>query len=252
MALARARPSVTPAPTRARASGGRRAGGVGRASFATRARVRVSACGSRASVERGVAVGAFRGAPEPKTEEEEGSVLDFPEEYVRAVPSRRPDIFPDLKEPKTPMPRPMPGDPEMPDEEEEEKERKENPGEPGTCDVREWGMISIVLMRGTDEPLVWIRRREAGRRRGRGGEEEEGEEEEEEGRRGGRGKVERRTPLNCVRHVMLRIYVATNKRPSPRRSFASVYVSNANIDARARDIICGVFVLPDTDSQALR
>jgi len=57
--------------------------------------------------------------------------LDFPEEYVRAVPSRRPDIFPDLKEPKTPMPRPMPGDPEAPDEEEEEKERKENPGEPG-------------------------------------------------------------------------------------------------------------------------
>ena len=58
--------------------------------------------------------GAFRNAPEPQTEEEEGSVLDFPEEYQRAVPSRRPDIFPDLKEPKTPMPRPMPGDPEMP------------------------------------------------------------------------------------------------------------------------------------------
>lgn len=52
---------------------------------------------------------AFRNAPEPQTEDEEGSVLDFPEEYVRAVPSRRPDIFPDLKEPKTPMPRPMPG-----------------------------------------------------------------------------------------------------------------------------------------------
>lgn len=74
--------------------------------------------------------GVFAG-PQPDTEEE-GSALDFPEEYVRAVPSRRPDIFPDLKEPKTPMPKPMPGDPEVPDEEEEEEERKKNPGEPGT------------------------------------------------------------------------------------------------------------------------
>ncbi|ACO68750.1 hypothetical protein MICPUN_54956 [Micromonas commoda] len=69
--------------------------------------------------------------PQPDTEEE-GSALDFPEEYVRAVPSRRPDIFPDLKEPKQPMPNPMPADPEMPDEEEEEEERKKSPGEPGT------------------------------------------------------------------------------------------------------------------------
>ena len=36
---------------------------------------------ARATVAR-----AFRGA-DPQTEEEEGSVLDFPEEYVRAVPS---------------------------------------------------------------------------------------------------------------------------------------------------------------------
>jgi hypothetical protein len=72
-----------------------------------------------------------RAGPQPETEEE-GSALDFPEEYVRAVPSRRPDIFPDLKEPKQPMPKPMPGDPEVPDEEEEEEERKKNPGEPGT------------------------------------------------------------------------------------------------------------------------
>jgi len=91
----------------------------------TRAKGSVEGMSARATVAR-----AFRGA-DPQTEEEEGSVLDFPEEYVRAVPSRRPDIFPDLKEPKTPMPQKMPGDPEMPDEEEEEKERKENPGEPG-------------------------------------------------------------------------------------------------------------------------
>ena len=94
--------------------------------------------------------------PQPDTEEEEGSALDFPEvrsaeaarlheilrlnaflkilplaEYVRAVPSRRPDIFPDLKDPKQPMPKPMPGDPEVPDEEEEEEERKKQ-REPGT------------------------------------------------------------------------------------------------------------------------
>lgn len=69
--------------------------------------------------------------PMPEADEDEGSVLDLPEEYVRAVPSRRPDIFPDLQEIKQPMPNPLPGDPEMPDEEEEEQERKENPGEPG-------------------------------------------------------------------------------------------------------------------------
>ena len=90
-----------------------------------RAKASIEGMSARTTVAR-----AFRGA-DPQTEEEEGSVLDFPEEYVRAVPSRRPDIFPDLKEPKTPMPHKMPGDPEMPDEEEEEKERKENPGEPG-------------------------------------------------------------------------------------------------------------------------
>jgi len=70
-------------------------------------------------------------SPMPDADEDEGSVLDLPEEYVRAVPSRRPDIFPDLQEIKQPMPNPLPGDPEMPDEEEEEEERKENPGEPG-------------------------------------------------------------------------------------------------------------------------
>ncbi|CEF96679.1 unnamed product [Ostreococcus tauri] len=113
-------------------------GNHGSLRFSLRGRQRaVRVRASRASVDgagrRGdiVVVDAFRNAPEPKVEEEEGSVLDFPEEYVRAVPSRRPDIFPDLKEPKMPMPRPMPGDPEMPDEESEEKERKENPGEPG-------------------------------------------------------------------------------------------------------------------------
>ena len=63
-------------------------------------------------------------SPMPDADEDEGSVLDLPEEYVRAVPSRRPDIFPDLQEIKQPMPNPLPGDPEMPDEEEEERKGK--------------------------------------------------------------------------------------------------------------------------------
>jgi len=33
-------------------------------------------------------------SPMPDTEEEEGSALDFPEEYTRAQPTRRPDVFP--------------------------------------------------------------------------------------------------------------------------------------------------------------
>ena len=76
--------------------------------------------------------------PQPDTEEEEGSALPevrsaeaarlheilrlnaflkilLSQEYVRAVPSRRPDIFPDLKDLKQPMQKPMPGDPEVPD-----------------------------------------------------------------------------------------------------------------------------------------
>ena len=62
---------------------------------------------------------------------EEGSVLIYRKSTCARCRRDEPDIFPDLKEIKQPMPNPLPGDPEMPDEEEEEKERKENPGEPG-------------------------------------------------------------------------------------------------------------------------
>ncbi|KAK9826677.1 hypothetical protein WJX74_009513 [Apatococcus lobatus] len=79
--------------------------------------------------------------PEPETEKER-SPLDYPQEWITPQPSRRPDIFPDFEKLDTPMPKPMPGDPEIPDEEEEEEEEKkkkdpdkedpekENPEEP--------------------------------------------------------------------------------------------------------------------------
>ena len=39
-------------------------------------------------------------------------------------PSRRPDVMPEFEKLETPMPRKLPGDPEVPDEEEEEEEKK--------------------------------------------------------------------------------------------------------------------------------
>lgn len=65
--------------------------------------------------------------PEPETEKER-STLDFPQEWITPQPSRRPDIFPEFEKLETPLPKPLPGDPELPeDEEEEEKEKKEQP-----------------------------------------------------------------------------------------------------------------------------
>jgi hypothetical protein len=50
------------------------------------------------------------------------------QEWITPQPSRRPDIFPEFEKLETPLPKPLPGDPEMPeDEEEEEKEKKEEP-----------------------------------------------------------------------------------------------------------------------------
>ena len=39
-------------------------------------------------------------------------------------PSRRPDVMPEFEKLETPVPRKLPGDPEIPDEEEEEEEEK--------------------------------------------------------------------------------------------------------------------------------
>ncbi|CAL5339303.1 unnamed protein product [Camellia sinensis] len=63
--------------------------------------------------------------------------LDFPIEWERPKPGRRPDIFPQFSPMKTPLPPPLPCDPPEEDEEEEEKKEeeeedpeKEEPDEP--------------------------------------------------------------------------------------------------------------------------
>jgi hypothetical protein len=69
--------------------------------------------------------------PEPETEKER-SPIDIPQEWITPEPSRRPDIFPEFEKLETPLPKPLPGDPEVPDEEEEEEEekKKKNPDDP--------------------------------------------------------------------------------------------------------------------------
>ena len=63
--------------------------------------------------------------------EKERSPIDIPQEWITPEPSRRPDIFPEFERLETPLPKPLPGDPEVPDEEEEEEEekKKKGPGE---------------------------------------------------------------------------------------------------------------------------
>ncbi|XP_058728974.1 uncharacterized protein LOC131601216 [Vicia villosa] len=59
------------------------------------------------------------------------SPLEFPAEWDKPRPGRRPDIFPQFSPMKTPLPPPMPADPPEEDEEEEEKkEEEEDPEEP--------------------------------------------------------------------------------------------------------------------------
>ncbi|KAJ6355565.1 ARGININE/SERINE-RICH-LIKE SPLICING FACTOR [Salix viminalis] len=53
------------------------------------------------------------------------SPLDFPIEWERPKPGRRPDIFPQFSPMKTPIPPPLPYDPPEEDEEEEEEKKKE-------------------------------------------------------------------------------------------------------------------------------
>ncbi|KAK8660103.1 hypothetical protein V6N13_051038 [Hibiscus sabdariffa] len=55
--------------------------------------------------------------------------LDFPIEWERPKPGRRPDIFPQFSPMKTPLPPPMPYDPPEEDEEDEEKKEEEE-GDP--------------------------------------------------------------------------------------------------------------------------
>ncbi|XP_020110912.1 lysine-specific demethylase 2A [Ananas comosus] len=53
------------------------------------------------------------------------SPLDFPIEWERPKPGRRPDIFPKFSPMKTPLPTPLPADPPEEDEEEEEEKKEE-------------------------------------------------------------------------------------------------------------------------------
>ncbi|PKI66665.1 uncharacterized protein LOC116201956 [Punica granatum] len=56
--------------------------------------------------------------------------LDFPIEWDRPKPGRRPDIFPQFSPMKTPLPPPLPYDPPEEDEEEEEKKGEEEEEDP--------------------------------------------------------------------------------------------------------------------------
>ncbi|KAL0906458.1 hypothetical protein M5K25_024953 [Dendrobium thyrsiflorum] len=58
------------------------------------------------------------------------SPLDFPIEWERPKPGRRPDIFPKFSPMKTPLPTPLPADPPEEDEEEEEEKKEEEEEDP--------------------------------------------------------------------------------------------------------------------------
>ncbi|CAL9122686.1 unnamed protein product [Musa textilis] len=58
------------------------------------------------------------------------SPLDFPIEWERPKPGRRPDIFPQFSPMKTPLPTPLPEDPPEEDEEEEEEKKEEEEEDP--------------------------------------------------------------------------------------------------------------------------
>ncbi|KAF6253751.1 hypothetical protein COO60DRAFT_1628136 [Scenedesmus sp. NREL 46B-D3] len=67
---------------------------------------------------------------QPDTEEAR-SPLDAPQEWEAPQPSKRPDIFPEFeKMERVFLPKPLPGDPEMPDEEEDESKKRTEPGDP--------------------------------------------------------------------------------------------------------------------------
>ncbi|XP_045830216.1 probable serine/threonine-protein kinase DDB_G0281745 [Trifolium pratense] len=53
------------------------------------------------------------------------SPIDFPVEWEKPKPGRRPDIFPQFSPMKTPLPPPMPADDPLQEEEEEEEQREQ-------------------------------------------------------------------------------------------------------------------------------
>eukprot|EP00887_Chlorella_sp_A99_P004229 scaffold15.g4229.t1 len=86
-------------------------------------------------------------------------------EWITPQPSRRPDIFPEFERLQTPLPKPLPGDPEVPDEEEEEEKEKkpdkdpeEDPDKPKPDEPapaveggRVFGRLSMPWLRGTSQ-----------------------------------------------------------------------------------------------------
>eukprot|EP00232_Nephroselmis_pyriformis_P020947 CAMPEP_0182868090 /NCGR_PEP_ID=MMETSP0034_2-20130328/9110_1 /TAXON_ID=156128 /ORGANISM="Nephroselmis pyriformis, Strain CCMP717" /LENGTH=141 /DNA_ID=CAMNT_0025000479 /DNA_START=32 /DNA_END=454 /DNA_ORIENTATION=+ len=93
-----------------------------------------AACLRASRSAAGVSIRSGPMKPDEPNTETERSPLDFPQEWMKPNPSRRPDVFPEFK-PIDPVPefRPMPGDPEVPDDEEKEEEEKDpdNPDEEG-------------------------------------------------------------------------------------------------------------------------
>ncbi|KAI6671907.1 hypothetical protein NL676_006792 [Syzygium grande] len=128
-------PSLAPAPPppppleRARPSGSagcRRRSCVVRSTFQVAASLRFPGGAAAVSVRgnRRSQVQVVRMAPEEEKMTRR-SPLDFPIEWDRPKPGRRPDIFPQFSPMKTPLPPPLPADPPEEDEEEEEKKEEE-------------------------------------------------------------------------------------------------------------------------------
>ena len=68
-------------------------------------------------------------ASDPETDVEK-SPLDYPQEWSVPPSSKRPDIWPEFEKMETPLPNPMPGDPEVPNEEEEQANEPDPEVEP--------------------------------------------------------------------------------------------------------------------------
>ncbi|KAG6473172.1 histone H3.v1-like [Zingiber officinale] len=98
---------------------------------------RLSFCGRGCSLLPPSKMGIIRGrihgvvcmAPQEERKTRR-SPLDFPIEWERPKPPRRPDIFPQFSPMKTPLPHPLPEDPPEEDEEEEEEQKEEEEENP--------------------------------------------------------------------------------------------------------------------------
>ena len=69
------------------------------------------------------------------------------QEWMKATPSRRPDIFPEFKPLKPQLPQPMPGDPEVPNDEEEADEKRQKVRQRAGCGARAQAVIQRPVTR---------------------------------------------------------------------------------------------------------